>query len=302
MNAIVISGGGSKGAWAGGVAEYLHEDLNKSWKIFAGSSTGSLLSFNLPSYDFEKLKSMYTGVTNDSIFSVKPFKENGNIRLFNTLWRIIRKKLSIGEVNNLRKLVAKNFSLLDYLNLRNSSNNVIISVANMTKGIPEFFSSKDKNYFGAEACYLEFIDAIIASASVPIIAEPVNIQKNLYLDGGVLEHVPVKKVIELGATDIDIIVLRPEIYDDTNWKPKNVFDVLTRTIDLLQREVSFSDIAIAKLMSDLKHNVKLNFYYMPKEFSRNALHFDKKEMLKLWNLGRHEFKTKKSKTIKLKRA
>ena len=301
MNAIVISGGGSKGAWAGGVAEYLHKDLNRNWKIFTGTSTGSLLSFNLPNYDFEKLKSMYTGVTNSSIFSVKPFKENGNIRILNAIWRLIRGKSSIGEIGNLRKLVMKNFSILDYLNLRNSSNNVIVTVSNMSKGTSEFFSSKDKNHTNIEMCYFEFVDAIIASTSVPIIAEPVKIGENFYLDGGILEHVPILKAIELGATEIDIIVLRPETFKTDNWKPDTMFNVLSRTVDLLQREVSFSDVIIADLTSKIKHDVKLNFYYTPTELSRNAINFNKEEMLKWWNEGRREFKNKKSKIIILKR-
>lgn len=43
MKALVISGGGSKGAFAGGVAEYLMKDKGKTYDLFLGTSTGSLL-------------------------------------------------------------------------------------------------------------------------------------------------------------------------------------------------------------------------------------------------------------------
>ncbi|MDA8758559.1 patatin-like phospholipase family protein, partial [Flavobacteriaceae bacterium] len=43
MRALVISGGGSKGAFAGGVAEHLIRVKKKKYDLFLGCSTGSLL-------------------------------------------------------------------------------------------------------------------------------------------------------------------------------------------------------------------------------------------------------------------
>ena len=45
--ALVISGGGSKGAFAGGVAEYLLKEKKKNYNIFLGTSTGSLMVSHL---------------------------------------------------------------------------------------------------------------------------------------------------------------------------------------------------------------------------------------------------------------
>jgi len=42
MRALVISGGGSKGAFAGGVAQYLIEEEKRNYDLFLGTSTGSL--------------------------------------------------------------------------------------------------------------------------------------------------------------------------------------------------------------------------------------------------------------------
>ena len=41
--ALVISGGGSKGAWAGGAIQYLLEGKEKDYDLYVGTSTGSLL-------------------------------------------------------------------------------------------------------------------------------------------------------------------------------------------------------------------------------------------------------------------
>ncbi len=43
MKALVISGGGSKGAYAGGVAQYLIQEEGREYDLFLGTSTGSLL-------------------------------------------------------------------------------------------------------------------------------------------------------------------------------------------------------------------------------------------------------------------
>jgi len=43
MKALVISGGGSKGAYAGGVAEYLIKKEGRDYDLYLGTSTGSLL-------------------------------------------------------------------------------------------------------------------------------------------------------------------------------------------------------------------------------------------------------------------
>ncbi len=45
--ALVISGGGSKGAFAGGVAQYLMQNKNKKYDLFIGTSTGSLMVSHL---------------------------------------------------------------------------------------------------------------------------------------------------------------------------------------------------------------------------------------------------------------
>lgn len=73
MKALVISGGGSKGAFAGGVAQYLIEELKRDYQLYIGTSTGSLLASHLALQKIEKIKNVYTNVTNNSIFNVCPF-------------------------------------------------------------------------------------------------------------------------------------------------------------------------------------------------------------------------------------
>jgi NTE family protein len=73
MKALDISGGGSKGAFAGGVAEYLMKNGQKEYDLFVGASTGSLLAPLLAVGDLELAKKIYTNVTHQDIFAICPF-------------------------------------------------------------------------------------------------------------------------------------------------------------------------------------------------------------------------------------
>lgn len=68
MRALVISGGGSKGAFAGGVAEHLIRVQKKKYDLFLGCSTGSLLVSHLALNKIEKIKKEFTEVTQEKIF------------------------------------------------------------------------------------------------------------------------------------------------------------------------------------------------------------------------------------------
>ena len=54
--ALVISGGGSKGAFAGGLAQYLIEEEQRVYDLFLGTSTGSLLVSHLASLKIDEIK------------------------------------------------------------------------------------------------------------------------------------------------------------------------------------------------------------------------------------------------------
>ncbi|MEY3040204.1 MAG: hypothetical protein RLZZ593_1346, partial [Bacteroidota bacterium] len=62
MRALVISGGGSKGAFAGGVAQYLIQEQGRSYDLLVGTSTGSLLLPHLALGQIDKLHHIYTNI------------------------------------------------------------------------------------------------------------------------------------------------------------------------------------------------------------------------------------------------
>lgn len=56
------------------------------------------------------------------------------------------------------------------------------------------------------------MDVIRASASLPIICQPVEWQGEKYLDGGIADNIPLDKCLELGCDKVVIVLTRPMDY------------------------------------------------------------------------------------------
>jgi predicted patatin/cPLA2 family phospholipase len=276
--ALVISGGGSKGSFAGGLVKKMHEKGYK-WNAFYGTSTGALLNTLISINDFNTLENMYTTSTNKTIFNKPPFNQNGKINIFRALWRIITGKKSIGVANNLYSLIKKTFSEKQNLITINDGKSICACVVNYTLGKAEF-------KYNTEESYEDFIKYTYASASVPIAMNVVSINGYEYLDGGVMEHVPLQQAINDGADEIDVIVLRPN-YSEINavWKSKNVLNVAMRSFQLMMKEISEADLIIGKLKNELNKDVKINIFYVPHDLKGNSLVFDPKTMKNWWDSG-----------------
>ena len=138
--ALVISGGGSKGAFAGGVAQYLITEQQKKYDIFIGTSTGSLLVSHLALGKLDALKSLYTNVNQRAIFSNNPFTIRNvdgvkviRINHFNTLWNFINGRKTFGESKNLRKLIRKHVTEQMFLDIiKNDTEVVAVSYTHLT--------------------------------------------------------------------------------------------------------------------------------------------------------------------------
>jgi len=277
IRSLVVSGGGCKGAWAGGLIQQMIEERGYDWDMYFGTSTGSLLITLVPLHKMEKLKEAYTSVSNENIFSVNPFNKKGKISIPNAIWRIIRGKTSLGESGGLEKLIKNMFSPSEYYDIRKLDKRVYPCATNYTTNKEEYVRNLD-------ATYDEYVKFTIASTSVPLAMNLVDLKSAQYLDGGVLMHVPIQKAIDEGADEIDVIVLRPEKVDNTPWYPKNILDVLMRTINIMQDQISQSNVIVGQLIAKEK-DVKIRIRYTPYKLTDNSLIFNKEQMLKWWELG-----------------
>lgn len=282
--ALVISGGGSKGAFAGGVAQYLMQDKKKQYDLFLGTSTGSLMVSHLALDMINELKALYTSVNQSAIFSNNPFKVklvNGvkviSIRHTNTFWNFLNGRKTFGESKNLRKLIKKNVTEKMFNAIKETNKDVIVTVSNLTANQVEYKSLKNCNY-------TDFCDWIWGSCNyVPFMSllEKNNYQ---YADGGFGSLVPIREAILRGAKEIDAIILETEVTMLNRMPAKNPFSLMLDVFGFMLDHVEKHNITIGKLAAK-NNDVKLNLYYTPTVLTTNSLVFDKAQMKKWWDSG-----------------
>ncbi|WP_111708798.1 patatin-like phospholipase family protein [Lutibacter citreus] len=284
MKALIISGGGSKGAFAGGVAEYLINDCCNDYGMFVGSSTGSLLLPHLALGKIEKIKQIYTSVSQRDIFNISPFKirktKNGfvtKINHFNTLRTFIKGCLTFGESENLRKLIKKSITEEEFNEINELHKKVIFTVSNLTKDKVEYIHSDQWNYN-------DFCDWAWASCNFIPFMSILTKNNCQYADGGFGNFVPILYAIKNGASEIDVIILEEEKVNINHDPINNAFSLLFRTFEFINQQNSSKDIVLGKLVG-LNREVNINFYYSPTELTDNPLVFNPKQMTKWWKDG-----------------
>ena len=284
MRALVISGGGSKGAFAGGVAQFLIEEMKNDYDLYLGTSTGSLLISHLALNKTQKIKEIYTSVNQDSIFSNRPFlikRKHGHdqitINHFNVIRNFINGKKTFGESFNLKKLILNTITKEEFAELKASNKDLVVTVSNISLNEVEYKSLKDYDY--ENFCEWVWISCNYA----PFMSL---VQKNgcEYADGGLGSMVPIEEAIKRGATEIDAIILQTEVTYFNRLPSKNVFSLITNLFSFMLDRIENQNIRIGKFAAANK-DVIINFYYTPTVLTTNSLIFDKIKMERWWESG-----------------
>ncbi|EAQ41630.1 patatin family protein [Polaribacter sp. MED152] len=290
--ALVISGGGSKGAFAGGVAQYLMKKENREYDLFLGTSTGSLMVSHLALDMLDELKHLYTNVNQSTIFNSNPFKIKKvsgekviNINHFGMLRNFLKGRKTFGESKNLRRLIKKNVTKEMFEKIKERNKEIVVTVSNLTANQIEYKSSND-------CTYDDFVDWIWGSCNYVPFMSILEKDRQQYADGGFGSLVPIREAILRGATEIDAIILETEVSQFNRLPSKNPFSLLFDVFDFMLTHVERHNITIGKLAANNK-NVKLNLYYTPTVLTTNSLVFDEVLMRKWWKSGYKYAKSKR---------
>ena len=160
---IVLSGGGARGFAHIGVLKALNEN-GIFPEIISAVSAGSIVG------------SLYAdGNSPDKIFDMM-----GELDIYKFL-RFYRPKLGMLKAEGLRKKLAEN---LKVSNIEELKIPLIISATNFTKAQTEYFNNGS------------IIDAVMASSAIPILLKPFMMNGQMYVDGGLMNNLPVEPLRE----------------------------------------------------------------------------------------------------------
>jgi len=311
LKSLCISGGGSKGSYAGGIVQFLKES-GKDWGFYAGTSTGSLMVPMIACNEIDKLKMAYTSITPEKIFKLNPFivknVKNGEFK-FSINHASIAKNLifnkgkSLGDSSNLRKTLEEFLTEEFYNKIKQLNKDVLVSVCNLTLESIEFKSILSENYN-------DFLDWMWASSSAPPFMSVVEKNGYDYVDGGLLRFVPLLEAIQKGSTEIDAIILMEEGGTPNPEKVKNVLHLISKMIKIFLISRKREDTNLSQLFKSIEDDreVLLRIYYTPRKMTNNPYIFNSSTMKSWWEEGynnakygpTHEYILTSKKAIKIK--
>jgi NTE family protein len=234
MRALVLSGGGSKGAYEAGVVSYLMDTLNFRYDIICGVSVGALNAVYLA----QMSKGVQTGrfltsLWTNYIDNSKVYK-NWLIPYVSGLW-----KPSVYNSKPLQNLI-NNYISTD--NLVRSGIKIRIGATNLASGEYRVF---DETYHDLKI-------AVQASSAFPGLLTPVELEGDLWADGGIRSNTPLSAAIQAGADSVDMVLCSPS-KDPGNFfsERKSALEVAARAISLMTDQIEADDLNVCLKTNEL---------------------------------------------------
>lgn len=279
MRALVLAGGGSKGAYAVGVLDALCGH-GLAWDAVIGCSTGALIAPSLALGDIKTLVDVYSNVTNEDIYRQRqPWEYLGHRSVYDSmpLWGLIN-----------RCLPHNGYALLQTIPVR-----VYLLTTHLQGGQGIYWSTVvSPKPIEGPGFTTQFIDshttlarAMFASASQPLLFPLVEIYDDhqQYCDGGVISVAPIGFAQALGADIIDVILLSPP--DEAprhDGVYKTFLETAARTLELLIESSTEKDLAAARA----SFTGTLHVIQPEVPLIDNSLRFNPPEMQQMIALGR----------------
>ncbi|MGV3668057.1 MAG: patatin-like phospholipase family protein [Leptospira bouyouniensis] len=208
--ALVLSGGGARGAYQAGVLRYL-EEINWKPDIICGTSVGAINACAIGSgMNSEKLSELWLKLNQKHIMRY-------------SIWNMIkglfrRKYYPLVETYPLKKFIHEH---LDFSALNLSQTKVIISAVNILTSELRFFENPSLR-----------IEHLLASSAIPMIFPWQMIDGEPYWDGGVMANTPILPALTHEASDIVVVLLSPVGSNKIMETPETKDEALERLFEL----------------------------------------------------------------------
>ncbi|MBI4218517.1 MAG: patatin-like phospholipase family protein [Chloroflexi bacterium] len=249
MKALVLSGGGALGAFQVGAEKYARDVKKYRWDLIAGISIGAINGAMLAMGKHERLYELWSS-------------EISNQRAYGWLGRfhctgLFQGFRSVYTLKKMRDLVESE--------LRDGTFHVPLRVGavSLITGKYEVFKSEehDKNVM---------LEAVLASAAVPIFRPPVDVRPEspAMIDGGIRNTSPIGDVLRDLAVlakqrqktldDIEIVMINclPRDPGLSTWRWWNLVRIGMRQYDLMVNEIFWQDVQEFLLVNALVKQAK----------------------------------------------
>jgi predicted acylesterase/phospholipase RssA len=298
--ALVLSGGGSNGAFgAGYLVGWSETGTRPTFKLVTGVSTGALIApyaFLGPDYDGQ-LEAMYTQVKSKDIY-----------RLRSPFMMLKRDSLAITDpLKDLIEIAVDDTLLAAIAAEHRRGRRLFVGTTNLDAQRLVVWNMGAIAASGHPQAARLFRDVLLASASIPVAFPPVYIEvevdgvpyDEMHVDGGVIAEfflwgatMDVAKAVD--ALELQqrrqtaiYIIRNSQIDPEPKQVPRDLVPIATRSMNTLLKAVSMGDLFRLWSLCE-RDGVDFNYIGIPADHPEaNASSFDPAEMQRLFALGRH---------------
>ncbi len=189
--ALVLGGGGTRGAVQVGMLQVLAEHGFVPDRVY-GSSVGAVngvaFAGDPTPEGVDRMTRIWQGLSRDSIYP------QGRLH---GPWRYLQQRDSVYANTGLRAVVEEGFACDQ---LEEAAIPVEVVATSLTDGGERWFTHGSA------------VEAVLASTAMPAIYPPVEIDGERYIDGGVVDNVPIGRAIEAGASRIVVLLCAPPTF------------------------------------------------------------------------------------------
>jgi NTE family protein len=189
--AFVLAGGGSRGAAQVGmlaalVSRGIHPDAVYGSSVGAVNAAGFVA--DPTSVGVERMATIWRGLTSEDVFP------HGRVP---APWRFLQQRESVHPNDGLRRVVTTGAGIERF---EEAKVPLQVVATSLTDGRAKWFSSGS------------LTEAVLASAALPSLLPPVRIDGGFYIDGGVVDNVPISRAMEQGCNRIFVLLCGPLHY------------------------------------------------------------------------------------------
>ena len=267
LRALVLSGGGAYGAFEVGVIKRLAE-LGRKWDVVCGVSVGAVNALQIAMYP--------------------PAQHLNAARELEQFWFAIQGNQTIYRnwtIPILEGLFGKG-SIYDttpldnFLRSRFKSAMLAASGVKLRMGATNLRTGQIQ--YGTETAP-DVVRWVMASAAFPGAFTPIELNGDKWIDGGVRDTIPIRPAMDLGVTEMDVVLSGPESGEDHAWDLKqagNAALVGLRSAGIMANEVFKTDLDVLK---GYKGKYRIYAPYAP--WDTDPLNFDPKAIRHMIDVG-----------------